>query len=154
MPALFLVILRSVCILPNSVPFTRFVTIFRLYSSHRFPSDHSCKETEAHITPRNETAKALRVKYFPLQNAAKPKEPQPSSSSLSPNKAKKSQGAKLIQLMKMRQSASVGDPSTGPNHDLSDRLHIQVKLDSSDAYRTFWFPKVSFIQLLLLFIKK
>ena len=108
---------------------------------HRFPDTHHCEAPVLNSTAKNEAARAVLAKNFPSHHMEKkPVVKRPSE--LNAKSRPKSKGSELVQLMRMRQTAIPGDPSTG-HVDIQNRFHLGVKIDKSNEYRAFWFRKVS-----------
>ncbi|KAL5490138.1 hypothetical protein ACEPAI_4971 [Sanghuangporus weigelae] len=108
-------------------------------AQHRFPDAHQCEEPVLNPPSKNEAARAILAKNFPSYDLGKKHVVKPPAE-LNVKTRQRSKGTELVQLMKMRQTARPGDLAAG-HVDIQSRFHVQVKVDNSDVYKTFWFRK-------------
>ncbi|EJD05662.1 uncharacterized protein FOMMEDRAFT_152995 [Fomitiporia mediterranea MF3/22] len=109
-------------------------------SIHRFPESHACKGPVPTEPVKNEAARALLAKNFPMLNAGKSEQSSQPPTGPYTKKRQKSQASKTVQLMKMRQTAVPGDPKSGQVPP-TERHHVQAKINTTEAYKCFWFRK-------------
>ncbi|TDL25060.1 hypothetical protein BD410DRAFT_785832 [Rickenella mellea] len=106
---------------------------------HRHPPNHSCATVVDNPIDKRGAARNVLQRVLPTTT-----KPTPKSRVLRPSTTSATKLAHMnrVAAMQMRQRAIAGEPGVNAaSVDISDRLHVGVKVDNRDAEEFYWFRK-------------